>query len=395
MTIELVPLPPPTSFDPSILSEFGREVKRLNPATLTQGEFEEVLEALYKYSILLFRNVSLTPEEQHDLTKAFDPASNGYAHRNEPGNTSKAIDIFGLKTIPRIPTVQLIGNGTVFNHEGIEKVELKHPSHTKFHKTPVSAIDEAKGITRFCRWHMDAALYDLSPPKVTSLYGLVVPQGEPQVVRYDDGTGDELPVSLGTTAFVSGHVMFNILPPHFKSLAVRSRVKYAPHMFVWMSPAHITSTGLGIESEGLEMPLDELPEWEDAKCKTLPVLWKNEATGKLHFQVHPCGVTELLVDPLPAGANREGALYPDGTHLTDLREVREVLYKMQRPAIAPKHAYPHDWRENDLILFHNRGVMHSVVGALTKDQIRVFHQCNFSGSDDPLGPSTTDVKNWA
>ena len=59
-------------------------------------------------------------------------------------------------------------------------------------------------------------------------------------------------------------------------------------------------------------------------------------TGELHFQVHPCGVSELLVDPLPEGAKREGALYPDGTHLTDLKEVRDLLYKMQRPAIAPK-----------------------------------------------------------
>ena len=58
-------------------------------------------------------------------------------------------------------------------------------------------------------------------------------------------------------------------------------------------------------------------------------------TKELHFQVHPCGVSELLIDPLPAGADREGALYPDGAHLTDLATVRELLYKMQRPAIAP------------------------------------------------------------
>jgi hypothetical protein len=58
-------------------------------------------------------------------------------------------------------------------------------------------------------------------------------------------------------------------------------------------------------------------------------------TGALHFQVHPCGAQELLVDPLPEGASREGALYPDGAHIKDLKEVRDLLYKMQRPAIAP------------------------------------------------------------
>ena len=59
----------------------------------------------------------------------------------------------------------------------------------------------------------------------------------------------------------------------------------------------------------------------------------------MHFQVHPCGVCELFVDPLPEGAKREGALYPDGAHITNLGEVRDILYKMQRPAIAPEVRY--------------------------------------------------------
>lgn len=62
-----------------------------------------------------------------------------------------------------------------------------------------------------------------------------MPEGKPQVCRYDDGTGDELPVPLGTTAFVDGKTMFDILPPELKSLAVRSSVRYAPHPYVWMA----------------------------------------------------------------------------------------------------------------------------------------------------------------
>lgn len=64
-------------------------------------------------------------------------------------------------------------------------------------------------------------------------------------------------------------------------------------------------------------------------------LWKNPATGNLHFQVHPCGVCELFVEPLPEGAKQKDALYPNGAHVTDLGTVRNLLYKMQRPAIAP------------------------------------------------------------
>jgi hypothetical protein len=58
-------------------------------------------------------------------------------------------------------------------------------------------------------------------------------------------------------------------------------------------------------------------------------------TGKLAFQVHPCGTTELLIDSLLEGAAREAVLYPDGVHLTDLKEVWDLLHMMQHPAIVP------------------------------------------------------------
>jgi len=57
--------------------------------------------------------------------------------------------------------------------------------------------------------------------------------------------------------------------------------------------------------------------------------------------------------------------------------------------------YPHDWQEKDLVLFHNRGVLHTVVGAFKPDQVRTFHQCNLAASDDPVGPTTEDVGRYA
>ncbi|KAI0275383.1 hypothetical protein BC834DRAFT_921393 [Gloeopeniophorella convolvens] len=396
MAIETSPLPLPPSADPSKFTQFGREVHGIDPGNLSPAEFAEIEQLLYKHDALLFRNASLTPEQQYALTKAFDPASESYGHgNNKTQSTQKSILHPDLKTIPRVPQVQLIGNGTVYEHEGLPVAALKHPSHTTFHATTVSPADEAAGATRFYRWHIDAALYELSPPKVTTLYALRVPGGAPQVARYDDGTGDVLPVPLGTTAFVSGRTMFDILPRELQSLAVRARVRYAPHPYVWMAPARAHSTGLAIESEGRELAPDQLPPWSEDKVKVLPITWKNPVTGALHFQVHPCAAQEILVDPLPEGAAREGALYPDGAHLTDLKEVRGLLYRMQRPAIVPSLVYPHDWTERDLVLFHNRGVLHSVVGAFAPDQVRAFHQCNLAASGDPVGPTAEDVKAYA
>ena len=204
--------------------------------------------------------------------QAFDPQSDTYGHGNNKTEKDSMSILHYLKRIPRVPQVQLIGNGTVYDYEGFAEAKLKHPQHPGLHKTEISPEDAAKGYTRFCRWHIDAALYDLSPPKVTTLYAVKVPGGEHQIVRYDDGTSDELEVPLGTTAFVSGATTFDILPPELKSLAVRSKVKYAPHPYVWMSPSKALATGLGIVSDGLEMDLNELPEWEESKVKTYPVV---------------------------------------------------------------------------------------------------------------------------
>ncbi|XP_006453935.1 hypothetical protein AGABI2DRAFT_196515 [Agaricus bisporus var. bisporus H97] len=395
MAIELAPLPLPASADASKFANFGREVIGLHPGKLTPEQLKEVQEALYKYDALLFRNVVVTPEDQYALTKSFDPSSESYGHGNNKTQSTKASILHpDLKTIPRVPQVQLIGNGTVYNHEGLAEAKLKHPSHTTFHKTRIPPEEELKA-TRYYRWHIDAALYDLNPPKVTTLYGLTVPKGESQICRYDDGTGDELEVPLGTTAFVSGRTMFEMLSDEYKSLAVRTTVRYAPHPYVWMAPARAMSTGLGIESEGKELPLDELPSWEESKIKVFPMTWKNPVTGNLHFQVHPCGVKELYIDPLPQGTNRKGTLYPYGAHITDLKQVRELLYEMQRPAISPSLVYPHDWKENDFVLFHNRGLLHTVVGAFTPDQVRAFHQCNLAASDEPTGPSPEDIQKYA
>ena len=149
-----------------------------------------------------------------------------------------------INSIPRVPQVQLIGHGTIHDHEGIPEITLKHGHHSATHKTHVPLEDEASGVTRCFRWHMDAALYRLEPPKVTALYAVKVPKGPNQTVRYDDGTGEELEVPLGTTAFVSGKVMYDILPRELKSVAVRAKAKYAARPFEWMVNAKGKSTGL-------------------------------------------------------------------------------------------------------------------------------------------------------
>jgi xanthine dioxygenase len=48
MAIELVPLSLPASAEASRFVDFGREVKGVNPGSLSPDEFKEVQEALYR-----------------------------------------------------------------------------------------------------------------------------------------------------------------------------------------------------------------------------------------------------------------------------------------------------------------------------------------------------------
>lgn len=336
--------------------------------------------ALFTHQVLVIKNQShLSPRAQFALNHRLDPsAAPSYGHGSQKGRgTDRSILHPDLKTIPHQPQVQVIGNGFVAAYEGLENITLRHPHHRTFHATTIPAERDLTH-TRFYRWHIDAALYGatLAPPVVTTLLAVQVPKGRRQICQYeDDGAGDELDVPLGTTAFVSGETMYDLLSEADKAFARTTRVEYAPHPYVWMSGAKSRADGLGLVSEGNEVPLDDLPPWEDAELQILPMCWKNPVTGNLALQIHPSAVRRLHL--------------ADGAVVDDLAEVRAIVHRLQRPGIAPPFVYPHDWEEGDLVIFHNRGVLHSVVGAFAEDEVRLFRQCNIAGSTFPVGPEGT------
>ncbi|KAG0745827.1 hypothetical protein G6F57_010459 [Rhizopus arrhizus] len=356
--------------------DFGAIVNDLDLETITPEDFDKLFEAVYTYQVIVVRNQGhVTPKTQYELTKRFDPKNideygHGGMHR-----AAESIIARDISPLPIQPQVQLLGNGVVKNHCGVEEKKLTHPSHTVFHKEILTKEQMDAGYTRFYRWHMDAALYKLNPPKVTTLFGIKNPESRREIVRYDDGSNDEIEVQLGTTAFVSGQRAFEILSPEMKELAFKTQVKYAAHPYLWISKAKAHSTGLGMVSEGKELSKDQLPEINEADIKIYPMLWKNPVTNKIHLQVHPAAVEDLIIDGKPVG---------------DLKKVREILYKLQRPSISPENVLAHEWRDGDFVIFHNRGLLHSVVGSLKEDDFRLFHQCNIASADGPLPVTEED-----
>jgi alpha-ketoglutarate-dependent taurine dioxygenase len=364
--ITVQPLTPPkgSSYD------FGARIHNADLENLSSADAEVIKSAFYNHQVILFKNQqSLTPKAQYEVTRLFDPLATGYGH-GKTLDAKRSILHPDLKTIPHQPEVQIIGNGHVAEFEGLKDITLKHPHHKTFHRDVVS---EDRENTRFYRWHIDAALYDLEPPMATSLLAVKVPKTQYQKLRYDDGSGDEMMLPRGSTAFVSSYRMFDLLSAEDKEFARTTRVQYAPHPYIWMSPAKSRSNGLGLVSEGLELPSSQLPPIDDSKIKILPMCWKNPVTGKLALQVHPSAVQKLHLK--------------DGSVIEDLEEVRDIVYRLQRPGIGPELVYGIDWEEGDFAIFNNRGVLHTVTGSFWESEVRVFRQCNMAASEGVVGPN--------
>ncbi|KAL9620010.1 MAG: hypothetical protein Q9160_005387 [Pyrenula sp. 1 TL-2023] len=355
----------------SLDSDFGAIIDNMDVENLTDNDFSLVRDTLYKAQVVILKNqAGCSPKAQYELAHRFDPNAHGYGH-GKTLDAKRSILHPDLKTVPHQPEVQIIGNGYVPEYEGLKNIQLKHPHHKTFHKIAISDSDDLTH-TRFYRWHIDAALYGLHPPRVTTLLAVSVPRGRRQTLRYDDGTGDELNVPLGTTAFVSGYKMYDLLSDADKDFVRSSKIEYAAHPYIWMSGAKSRSDGLGLVSDNLELAESELPAIDRSKIQILPMVWKNPVTGALALQIHPSAVLKIHLR--------------DGSVIDDLNEVREVVHRLQRPGIAPQLVYAHDWEEGDLVLFHNQGVLHSVVGAFAPEEVRLFRQCNMAASEPPVGP---------
>lgn len=362
-----------------------------DPANLNDDDFRVLNEAVQTHLVVVVPDqADLAPKSQYLLTKRFDPSipepkednGAGYGHGKEFRHDKSVLKKDGC-SVKSQPQVQILGQGTFEadepGNENGEAINLTHPSHTTFHHTPLTEkqIKEEKR-TRFYRWHIDSALYGLSPPMVTTLLGIKVPPAtQYQTIKYEDD-GSELKLTQGATCFISGAQAFEGLSEEDKQFALNTTVEYAPHPYIFISPARATSDGLTMVSEGKEMDFKDLPEWESLKVKKLPMVWTNPTTKEHHLQVHGCCLYKLHTN-----VNGE-------VKTLNLKESREKVHQMMRPAIAPKRVLAHSWKQGDLVLFFNRGVWHSVTGEFKglgsdgKDERRLMHQCNIASGLDPV-----------
>jgi alpha-ketoglutarate-dependent taurine dioxygenase len=111
------------------------------------------------------------------------------------------------------------------------------------------------------------------------------------------------------------------------------------------------------------------------------MVWRNHGNGEPHLQIIGCCVYELRTTDPTTG---------EVTVMSDLDEVRKMCHKLTSKVYTPENIYAHRWEEGDLVIFHNRGVLHSIMGELSgatdneDPEKRLFWQCSMASGTPPV-----------
>ncbi|KAH7155931.1 alpha-ketoglutarate dependent xanthine dioxygenase [Dactylonectria macrodidyma] len=377
----------PIQHGPDKKVDFGAEVYGIDLNHFSDADFDFIHDALHRHKLLVFKEQPemLKPEQQYMLTSSFDPeeTTGGFAHGVDPLLAShNGVNIYGIPKRPAIPVqpqVHILGRGPVpdDHYSFPPSFEIQGIDHEEFHLPPhIPPEEREQGASRFYQWHFDGALYKIPPPRVGCLLAVRTPKGPDVTVRWDDGTNTEMSLAPGSTAMVAGSRALELLDNKTRKIAMNSRIEYAPHAFLWMSTAHSSRLGHLIETEGLEKPLDQLPTWDSKHICTYPMVWTNPITGEKSLQVHGQGVLRLYLKDAPDA---------DEKIVEDLKEVRAFMHKLMRPVLNPENIYAHPHEEQDVILWYNRALWHSITEFPKSYGPRIMHQCNVAASDHPSG----------
>lgn len=359
-------------------SELGAQI-HLNGAdlkNLSEADTAVLKQALYDHSVVVIKDVkNLEPTLVPELCKLWDKNQlDMHGHGKSLTDKGNILTANHAARIKHAPQVSIIGNGDFDDHYGSGPLKLRHVEHTSFHKQPLSKEEIANGGTRFYRWHIDAPLYELQPAKVTMLYAITVPDAPPQHITFDDGK--KLSLNAGSTSFFSGNELWNRLTPEEQDWALRTTVNYAPKPYNFMMNAKASNDGLTIISEGKETPIDQL-DFDWSKVQSHPLVWRNPGRpDRPCVQALGCCLYSLTTQPSPNHPNGQVET------ITDLAQVREIIHGIQKRMMDPELIYSHPWEKDDLVIFNNHAVSHSITGQLEGLE-RLFWQCNLASGDAP------------
>ncbi|CAI7621547.1 hypothetical protein N7533_013140 [Penicillium manginii] len=353
----------------------------LEPENLTETDKKTLQQALFENQVIVIRkqkgiDATVLPK----LAKIFDKSASDIHSAGEKAvsDPKNILSAYKAGRHPKAPQVGIIGSGKFQDYEGLKEIEVVHLDHTLFHESPLTKEELDDGYTRPYRWHMDTPFYERLPGEVTILHSIRIPNVPDQKIKFPDGK--EKQIGAGATAFFSGARAFALLSPDEQEFALNTTVTYAPQAYEYIRQCKASEDGLTIPTMGREVAVEELSEWSWDKVAEHPMVWRNPLNPERPFlQVHGCCVYKLSTRNPTTG---------EITIMNDVEQVRNKIYSMQRKIYAAENIYAHRWEEGDLVIFHNRGVMHSITGQLAKykeeeDKKRMLWQCTMTSTSAP------------
>jgi xanthine dioxygenase len=242
--------------------------------------------------------------------------------------------------------VTVVGHGYQGDdHYGLKGITMSAISHVDFHEQPLLPTQIAGGEARFVNWHFDGIIYGSHPSRITTFRCIKAPQGSESVTcRWDDGTGRHIKCRPGSTAFISGVELYNLLTPAEQDLFDNSYWAPAPHPFAWSGTKKLRNVGLGFAPGGKTVPLEDLPEWTPDKVYKYPFVWINPVTGQKGFQSFPEIVHKLFLKSSPESSE---------TVVEDEEEIRVFLNDIYDRILTPERILVPKYEEGDLVFWNN------------------------------------------
>ncbi|KAF4617048.1 hypothetical protein G7Y89_g15100 [Cudoniella acicularis] len=252
----------PIKHSPNKKCTMGATITGLDLNNITDEDLATLKDAVHQYQYAVIKDQhNLDPVKQWELVTRLDPEApqvHGHGTVKEFSKVGGLLSKRVIHGLPAASNVRLIGKGYQGDdHFGIKNHTAEGASN-EYHRYPPSPEAFTAGNTQFQRWHIDAPLYDREPPHFTTLRAI----------------NDEE-----------------------KILAENSWVEYAPFPYMWIENCKGRPNGLGLETEGLEHKMKEMPGWDEKKIKR-PMVWLMP-TGQRALQVHGIAVRKMFLKATP------------------------------------------------------------------------------------------------
>ena len=356
-------------------SPFGASVADFDCAAPGDAAINELRHALHQYQLLVFPDQQhLTPQQEVAFYRSID--LNGVSvWRDQTNNPWEVFKVeqgnrAGTYQIPAEPGVLVLGKGEI-DHYGLQ-VTLGGER---------GAYGEDRGSQVLgggsLQWHIDGTFYQYAPCHYTQMRCIEAPAGSGHWLAYDDESGARLWCEAGSTAFASGRLAFDKLPPDTRQLCLQTRVHYASRPFE-------ASYALGNSNNGLRV-IDAAAERRYRQGADIPGSAVGDPPAQVYTLVWTCPVTgRQALMPQPRCMHALEHCTDRGNRFLGVIESRLQVEAWMRPAIAPELVYVHAWQPGDLVIWHNRSVWHSATGKLSRDDRRLMHLTAYNGAEPPL-----------